>query len=553
MPGGFSHLAFIEQLSSKPQLTPRLSPTDRSLLATPEAALGALGPDLFYFAPDDFQGGMGDFLRKYREIQEALKSFEEVIERIEEILKLPSPVDILASDVLNAVQSLIQTVQATVVAGILKEITDRIDVFEQYLTPGMYANNPVATWFWTDIVHNKKTAHFAHALLDDATTPETRAYALGYISHFTCDAVGHGWINLLSGGGYRNHWRRHALVEKWLDVQLWDQLYAQELCSSGAYAHIAFPNDQLPTDIRDLIHNALARIYPAERTPAISHGDIDACYHYFFDYLKGESSRSLLNVPPMPPFDWFTLDNYIQDMFQEMSNPPTPGAMPTGSAGPQDWLRFLEELWDFVRWCLDVALRIALLPVKALTNLAETGIRLALWLIEKLIHDAYDHTRLALALAAHIYPTRAQLGHLPELLSPSVAGLLAWSGPFDRYYPSPPIQTYHLVHPHVAGMAVEPPSAEILPATFRDYSDVLFGGAGEEAAQVFLDEPVRPCQHVGPRGTSAATAFDRAVMLLTNNQKLINLSIDSDRAFGWPEWEPLHPKLWDCLAFRLKP
>lgn len=548
MPGAFTHVAFNRVLATNPAVAPHLDPVVRSLLDSPAAAFGSLGPDAFYFAPDDWPG-IGELMKWYFQFEKELERIEALIKEISDLTTLPDPVAILGEEIFTAVRDLLHTVLAAIMSGALEKITAAVDVYE-LITPAAHKGDPINLWYWTDLVHNKQTARYAEALLRHAHSDEQRAYAYGYLSHFVSDAVGHGWTNLLTGGPYRNHWRRHALIEKWLDTANWDLLFGEELASSNSWRWAEFAGGGLPDPIADQIHRSLGDVYGGIRG-TIPHDDLKICYSHLLRFLRNQSSRSMLNLPPIPPFDWFTLDDTVKRILDSLSNPPYPGSAPSAGASPLDWLRFLRELWDFARWCYEMALRIVLLPVKAILAIPETAFRLVLWLLQKLVFDGYETIRLALALGAHIHPLRSQLGYLPDIVSPNVADLQKLNGPYERHYVSSG-QAYHLIHPGLGGAVLESPHAIILPAVFNSVNDVLFGH-GKNLAEHFLTEPLVPGKQLYEYNASAANVFAAAVDLVQHHRPLVDLTLDSDRGFGWCEWTPKHAEPWTVNSFQLDP
>lgn len=548
MPGAFTHIAFTQLIARNAALAPHLDPAVRALLGTPAAAYGSLGADAFYFSPDDWPG-IGQFMRVYFQIEKEMERVEALMREIRDLTTLPDPVAILGEEIFTAVKELLNAVLARIASGVLENVTSAVDVYE-LVTPGAHRGDPAHLWFWTDLVHNKDTARYTEALFRHAHTDEERAYAYGYLSHFACDAVGHGWTNLLTGGPYRNHWRRHALIEKWLDTMNWDALYGQELASSNAYTAVEFSGLELPDGIAHQIHRSIGDVYGGIRGN-IAHDDLKICYSYMLRFLRNQSSRSMLNLPPIPPFDWFTLDDRVKRILDSLASPPYPGSAPSSGASPKDWLRFLRELWDFARWCIEMAIRIVMLPTDAILELPKTAVRLVLWLLQKLVFDAYENIRLALSLGAHIHPLRAHLAYLPDIVWPDANALQTFGGPFERYH-DPGAQIYHLVHPYRAGASVEPPVTEMLPPVFTSIQELLFG-QGTSRARDFLTRPLGPGERFVEYNASAASVFAEGVSLVAANQSLVDLTLDGDRGFGWCEWSPLHPVPWNDHSFNRDP
>ena len=93
-------------------------------------------------------------------------------------------------------------------------------------------DNYPKNWYWADFLHYVKTGCFTQKLLDNARAQQLAdpdsptalclsAYALGYLSHYVADTVGHAYVNRIVESPWRNHWQRHHLVENFMDVFVW--------------------------------------------------------------------------------------------------------------------------------------------------------------------------------------------------------------------------------------------------------------------------------------------------------------------------------------------
>src|SRR5207249_9357947 len=59
-------------------------------------------------------------------------------------------------------------------------------------------DRPRAEWFWADYLHYVRTGQFVNRLLQNSrnsNNPNLRAYALGYLTHYVTDVVGHPYVN----------------------------------------------------------------------------------------------------------------------------------------------------------------------------------------------------------------------------------------------------------------------------------------------------------------------------------------------------------------------
>src|SRR5262249_31572079 len=71
-----------------------------------------------------------------------------------------------------------------------------------------------------------RSGQFVRKLLDNSKqthNPNLRAYALGYLTHYVADALGHGYVNQIVQAPWRLYWQRHHLVENFIDAYIWDR------------------------------------------------------------------------------------------------------------------------------------------------------------------------------------------------------------------------------------------------------------------------------------------------------------------------------------------
>lgn len=214
-------------------------------------ALGAVGPDLFFFLPDfravcvrgrrvpiaNFLIGVTEFLEEaYEALDEwVLEDWERYFgpgnENVEEALsRLTGDLTTVVSDITASFGS----IATTALLSLATQARDWFGMFSLGLNKG-YDNQD---FFWSDMLHYRKTSRFGRSLWTLANEREAsgqptpaeakeiadqlRAYALGYITHLATDVAGHPFVNEKSGGPYRTHWQRHHLVENHMDAQTYD-------------------------------------------------------------------------------------------------------------------------------------------------------------------------------------------------------------------------------------------------------------------------------------------------------------------------------------------
>ena len=234
------------------------------------AALGAIGPDLFFFLPDFRDVKLGPvpiplssvlsnfthyLLKLYDAVDPYVTKYEKYLGPIvqdteEEISRLTGGLSEVVGDVIGDLSGILIT-------GLEDLATQNWDLFT-YFSLGHNKGWDEQAFLWSDMLHYRRTGQFGRALWhaasnmpDEDQRARAQAYALGYITHVGADVTGHALVNSISGGPFRLHWQRHHLVENHMDAfwYLRDTLrpgsstqYPQ-LTESALYYDIAFDEE----------------------------------------------------------------------------------------------------------------------------------------------------------------------------------------------------------------------------------------------------------------------------------------------------------------------
>jgi len=205
-------------------------------------ALGAIGPDLFFFLFPEQRSAcvlgkrfpiansligvaewLDDFYGKFDEwiLEDWERYFGPVVENIDEALsRLTGDLPRVVSDITSKFAS----IGITALADLFSQNYDWWGLFSLGLNKG-YDNQD---FFWSDMLHYRKTSNFGISLwthANEQNDDKLRAYALGYITHLATDTAGHPFVNEKCGGPFRTHWQRHHLVENHMDAQTYDDDY----------------------------------------------------------------------------------------------------------------------------------------------------------------------------------------------------------------------------------------------------------------------------------------------------------------------------------------
>ena len=192
------------------------------------AALGAIGPDIFFLLPD-FKPPYGQMIWKLAyTIIDLYQSWDDTF--LGPYESAMGPIGNNAADLENALTGGLKDTIETIVAEASSLLHDFILnlILEQYdffglLSSGLQAGYDEQTFYWSDMFHYRETSRFAAVLWQRASDPAIvpnptdrarfQAFALGWMSHIATDVTGHAFVNQKVGGPYRVHWQRHHLVE----------------------------------------------------------------------------------------------------------------------------------------------------------------------------------------------------------------------------------------------------------------------------------------------------------------------------------------------------
>jgi hypothetical protein len=236
------------------------------------AALGAIGPDLFFFLQDyaqpqvpsdelmlamsllywlDDQGRLDDpwegllaiigditgstFVALLRFLIKLNKLWQEFMDALNELIgpildAAGQLLDDLTGGLLNELGDLFTQLKNDLMVLIGEEALSSTDVFA-FFSLKMRTGVDEQSFIWSDMTHYRLTSYVPRRLLayarDLAKSPDAldrehadqlTAYALGWIAHIGTDTIAHSFVNEQAGGPFRTHWQRHHLVENHMDA-----------------------------------------------------------------------------------------------------------------------------------------------------------------------------------------------------------------------------------------------------------------------------------------------------------------------------------------------
>ncbi len=236
------------------------------------AAVGAIGPDLFFFCQDYSSGPLAQFPFQDDLLMLAMRvaywvdaardaNWEPLLALLAEVnqtfanivrllLKLQALwqqfVDVWDSTVgplVSAADTALDDVTGGLVSAAGAAISELVDGLKQVAIEELSTFADVFSWFslkmrvgwdeksfvWSDMLHYRKTTQMARALLEEAERQyklngdqtqlaQFQAFALGWVCHVGTDVIAHSFVNEQCGGPFRTHWQRHHLIENHIDA-----------------------------------------------------------------------------------------------------------------------------------------------------------------------------------------------------------------------------------------------------------------------------------------------------------------------------------------------
>ena len=239
-------------------------------------AIGAIGPDLFYFCQDyngaalgpasdtlmlmlatyyfsdaakeeDWEplliildqvnstmAGLLRFLIKLQKIwQSFLEGWNQTIGPI--VADIDNLADALTGGLLSEFKTVLDELQAALKQFAEEELLTFADIFTMFDTC-VQKGFGEQLFLWSDMSHYRRPSALCQAFVRQADALAAKgmkdeseqflAFALGYITHLGTDTVAHSFVNEQCGGPYRNHPQRHHLIENHIDSWNYSQTMA---------------------------------------------------------------------------------------------------------------------------------------------------------------------------------------------------------------------------------------------------------------------------------------------------------------------------------------
>ncbi|PDV98233.1 zinc dependent phospholipase C family protein [Candidatus Chloroploca asiatica] len=600
----------------------------------PYTNLGAVGPDMLFFAPDygllHPLSPLYDYLLRLFQLVEgveaALDQAEKVVNQALEFVAL----DVLTTinDQLESIENNFETLlNTTIAAGLLVGHSPldtahaedgslyspfvRVlnEMFENFLKPPCQDNREEPDWYWFDMLHYRNTGDFAAQLVALATTDAQKAYAMGYLTHYATDLVGHPFVNQIVGAPYRLAVQRHVTVENFMDAWEYAQVHSKD---KPIYQHL-FEDLQfdtfteLPDEINNLLRRAFAATYgnklhplrintdgrrPASEAGFLNARDLKTSFLLMKQALKLIGGQA--DNRPIEPFAGASeiLSDLMSALneFQPMPSPPDllpPNLLPNALGGPGftleallvglqsaglsleawsgAWMSYLAET---VVWALETALVLVrmLRDLIALGNYIAVAPLLAiLYGIDLALYHMLMGIRKILVWNGLVYPAPSDLddalsASLFQIFDPELHFM---PGVTKRAYPMARSQRQsHLIPPNfnnecrktTPAFHTGTPSAPARPTAF--IRDERFDPSALHA-YAMAASPAES-QALRQEGRTIGNAVDLCTYLIQNTfgqqsqlpQAVLyaNWNLDGDRGYAAKSWAGILPHVVDPIV-----
>jgi hypothetical protein len=396
----------------------------------PAYYLGAQGADFLFFNVNDWPSGgaIKPLAKVYYEVEEFIQEFVEKLKKMipEEVWTLISTLESLAanaversvllseiSSILTDVQNNIDALNKLVETKIQDYIVNATDYFELLSHP-QQDGQKYSEWWWFDTLHIRRTGQFLKELLmNSAENSMERAYALGYLTHYTSDVVGHAYVNGICGGPYRTHGHRHKVVENHHDVWAYNQYIGGEFIKSKLGEQYLYNGKaEMPDSLKEFILKCIQSTYYDKNGPLygkeIKLDDIDVAYKTWIRWFMYATDNLDLPIPKA-----YSLTAEIKEAWDKFTDNVGGIGNWVGSSlsGQSGIIGFFEALAALIAGPILLAGALVDYVAGSVTTLGAAPMRYLLSLSYEALYNAFMNFRHGVTLSGFAYPTVSGLNH----------------------------------------------------------------------------------------------------------------------------------------------
>ncbi len=392
--------------------------------------LGCQGPDFLFFNTKDIDPALKKFIDLYLDITDfiedlkkqikdlipqALKDAADTLEEVYDDIEARSSTLQEISQLVNEIKNLLSILTTTLTAKLEEFITDNAELFDLLKNP-IQDGQDFDDWWWFDTLHYRRTGKFAQALLDNSTSGTIEhAYALGYLTHYSADIVGHPFVNIVSGGPYRNHPKRHKLIENHQDVMAYKNYTngGEFIQSKLGEEYIINGNErELPGGLNKLILESIEKVYFENGRSLygtkMNTDDLNDAYRLWLYWFR--KSTNALDLPKPEPYS-FTEEmeeiwNQLVENFEDLGS-----SIADGMSGDNGIVGVLKAIATAILAPFLAAAAIIDALIATVTTLTAAPIRFLISLAYDELYNAYMNLHQGIVLNGFGFPFNSQLSH----------------------------------------------------------------------------------------------------------------------------------------------
>jgi hypothetical protein len=538
------------------------------------AALGSMGPDFLFFNTRDLASPVADAVNVFIDIANFIEDFSRELEAL-----IPAPImdaleaaqDLASNSVLfNEVSELVSEMQSVIdvltAAGqslLINLADDTLDIFGLFSHP-IQDKLAKDSWWWFDTLHYARTGRYAQSLLQTSNPGAMeRAYALGYLTHFAADSVGHPYVNMIVGGPFRTYGQRHKMVENCQDTWAWNDHAGTEFTRSALHNEFLLlgTDPRMPTALSQFIVRNIESVYGADFARIPSTDDIENAYHLWYTWFRSTTDTGL------PPEPWtYSLSAELQEAWEQFED--NAGSIIDGyndavnsAGGPTNIFGLLAALVGLIIAGLLLAVALIDFIAGSLVTLGAAPVRALLAITYQTLYSVYKQIRFVTAIKGLAFPLREDLVR-PEIahtVHPQVGDIIGNTALATRLtyprrefnLPAPLNLEDHLFHPSFilrerASTTGAPDPYYGMAASYYIDGQVLFDPEWLAMLQVGIgvaqaEDPTFPPRTRRERLGNAGVFSEALYMGNRRGRRVPDLSLDGDRGISWPCNELVDP------------